>query len=230
MCTVSIIGLNDGFRLVCNRDEARNRPLARPPEVLRVDGAHAVMPTDPESGGTWVAGTTNRLAFAILNLNVAAGPRSHKGRSRGEIIPLLLACRTLEEASEKALELPVASYRPFRLVIAGPGVAIEVRQSPPMALQQALVSPLMFTSSGLGDRVVEAPRRELFERIMAGHGSLAERQDQFQRHRWRSRPHISVNMSRQGASTVSRTVLEVEGSRVLMEYTPAGQSKRTVTI
>jgi hypothetical protein len=231
MCTVSIIGLRDGFRLVVNRDEARNRALARPPEVVRTNGVRALMPIDGESGGTWVAVTELGLGFALLNLNVQTGPQ--EGRSRGGIIPPLLACRSVDEAAAALVDLPGWPYRPFRLIVAGDGVAIELRHGPALELRHSLTSPLMFTSSGLGDRLVEAPRRALFERIMArrgarrgaGRGSLVDRQDRFHAHRWRLRPHLSVTMERREASTVSRTVLEVGGNRVHMAYTQVGQAE-----
>jgi len=53
----------------------------------------------------------------------------------------------------------------------------------------------MLTSSGLGDAVVDAPRRQLFERLVLRHERpwpLA--QDRFHAHRWPSRPDISVHM------------------------------------
>jgi Transport and Golgi organisation 2 len=226
MCTVSVIPFRGGFRLVHNRDELRRRVTARPPIIVETDGVRALMPIDPESGGTWVAGTENGLAFALLNLNERESqPAAAAGRSRGGIIPPLLGCRTVAEAAAAMLSLQRGIYRPFRLIVAGGGVVSELRHAAARPARQRLTSPMMFTSSGLGDHLVEAPRRALFERIMAGRGDHVQKQDRFHAHRWRARPHISVDMERAEASTVSRTVLEVEGDRVHMEYTAVGRSE-----
>jgi uncharacterized protein with NRDE domain len=235
MCTVSIVPTAGGFRLVCNRDESRSRAIASPPRIVDADGVRAVMPIDPDSGGTWVAGSEHGLAFAILNLNLdTRPPGSTSAQSRGEIIPDLLAARTVEEASEMLLGRSLESYRPFRLILAAAGIVSELRQSPAATMCQRLTAPVMFTSSGLGDHLVQAPRRALFDRMMSGTGAdagdLIERQDQFHAHQWPSQRHISVMMERPEASTVSRTVLLVEGDCVHMEYNAVGQQEENVSI
>jgi hypothetical protein len=235
MCTVSIVPLADGFRLVSNRDESRQRAIARPSEVVAISGVRVVRPIDPDSGGTWIAGSDRGLAFTVLNLNLEGDARRvNQSRSRGEIIPQLLACATVEDATAAFLDLPLDTYRPFRLIIAAAGVVVELRPSPVLALHQPLTAPVMFTSSGLGDHRVEAPRRELFDSMMSGGGtaanSLVNAQDRFHAHQWPTRRHISVTMVRPEASTVSRTVLLVEGKRVHMEYTAVGRTKEPVSI
>ena len=235
MCTVSIVPLTDGLRLVCNRDESRLRAIARPPEIVDVDGVRVVMPTDPDSDGTWIAGSEQGVAFAVLNLNIdlsrAAPPIA---RSRGGIIPQLLMCHSVDEATAALERLPRDAYRPFRLIVAAAGVVADLRQSPPFAFRQLLTAPLMFTSSGLGDHLVDAPRRELFDRIMAegeaGPSAWPEKQDRFHAHQWPAQRHISVTMERPEASTVSRTVLQIEGDRVHMEYSAVGQKRQNVTV
>ncbi len=78
----------------------------------------------------------------------------------------------------------------------------------------------MNTSSGLGDHVVEPPRRALFTRMFAGAApdDFAAIQDAFHRHRWPDRPHLSVDMDRADAETVSLTVIELDDVSVTMRY------------
>ena len=235
MCTVSIVPLADGFRLVSNRDESRQRAIARPPEIVEVAGVRVVRPIDPDSGGTWIAGSDRGLAFTILNLNLEGDPgRVNQARSRGEIIPQLMACATIEEVTAAFLNLPLDTYRPFRLIVAAARVVVELRQSPTVALREPVTAPVMFTSSGLGDYLVEAPRRELFDSMMSNGGTsasaLVSAQDRFHAHQWPTRRHISVTMERPEASTVSRTVLQVEGERVRMEYAAVGRTRERVSI
>lgn len=226
MCTVSLISVDDTLRLICNRDELRSRPPALPPTVISHRGVRAIMPVDPESGGTWVAATEAGLAFALLNVNAqaeATGTCSPEGdhpaaRSRGEIVPQLLACRSVEEVVSAATAIDRSAYRPFRLIVASRGLAINVAPGNQAVGRWPLTSPLMFTSSGLGDTLVEAPRQALFQRMVRHGADLAERQNRFHLHRWRARPHLSVLMSRADACTVSRTIVEVGPGHVLLTY------------
>ncbi|MEL7087152.1 MAG: hypothetical protein AAGL98_01720, partial [Planctomycetota bacterium] len=77
--------------------------------------------------------------------------------------------------------------------------------------------PAMLTSSGLGDHLVETPRRELFH---AGPFRTPADQDAFHGHRGADRPELSVFMHRDDARTVSRTAVEVAADAVVMAYTP----------
>jgi hypothetical protein len=234
MCTVTIIPLgrppNDGgnmprtFRLACNRDESRVRPEALPPRVRRCGERRAVMPTDPAGGGTWVAVNDAGLALALLNVN--AGPSADRAapppRSRGLIIPPLAGCASAAEAAGAAAELDPADYGPFRLVLVDGRDWAEVEWDGVTfaACRRAWDgTPLLFTSSGLGDALVDPPRRALFDETCRPAPSPAV-QDAFHRHRWPDRPHLSVSMSRTDARTVSYTVVEVGPARSVIRYQP----------
>ena len=220
MCTVSIVPWADGLRLVANRDEQRSRAAALPPRVVERDGVRAVMPIDGASGGTWVAVNELDVAFALLNLN-PAGPFTAGARSRGEIVAALTALGSLDDVAAAMIGLDPARYSPFRLICAAGGQALEIAPHASLSRRHALDSPVVFTSSGLGDDRVEGPRRALFEEMVGGAvGDLAARQDAFHAHRWRDAPHLSVFMSRDDACTVSRTVIEM-GRRVAMTYAGA---------
>ena len=94
-----------------------------------------------------------------------------------------------------------------------------------------LDGPLLFTSSSLGDALVEAPRQQLFQRmVVEGRCGWLPGQRHFHRHQWPSRPEISVRMERHDALTVSRTVVEVtRATRSLFYEAPVtGGSSREV--
>src|SRR5207249_11949455 len=80
-------------------------------------------------------------------------------------------------------------------------------------------APLMLTSCGLGDDLVESPRRLLFDQMIRGAQACPRRQDAFHTHRWPDRPQLSVNMSRADARTVSRSVIELTGDAIHLRYT-----------
>lgn len=238
MCTVTIVPTFDradapsGIRVLCNRDESRVRPAAQPPIEKTFGKQLAVMPIDRVSGGTWIAVNDAGLMITLLNGN----PRDMRDvtftgkTSRGVIIPSLLHAGSLAEAGEAVRTLDVSKYPPFRMVIANTTDCLDAAgDNNDLAVQsQPITGPLMFTSSGLGDALVAAPRHELFDGWFGDDSRQWEpRQDDLHRHRWDDRPELSVNMSREDAATVSLTEVEVTAQRVALTYHPAGPGKIT---
>lgn len=216
MCTVSVFRLpGDSLRLACNRDEQMTRAAAWPPVVRRLGQQRAAMPVDPVSNGTWVAANDAGVVMALLNHNPAdAVPAPPGAVSRGTIIPSLLSGEAIES-------LVPESYGPFRLLVLDKWSLEELLSDGRELRFRACEigeKPLLFTSSGLGDHVVERPRRELFERMLAERGIHARTQDAFHEHQWPKRPHLSVRMRRRGARTVSSTVVEVGSDEISMAY------------
>lgn len=224
MCTLTVIPLDGGgIRVRMNRDELRSRARALPPVVRAgiAAGVDAAWPTDPESGGTWVAATSNGLVLALLNVNEAG---AHGGaaapRSRGLIIPPLARCASPAEAIDRAEARNLAEFRPFRLIAADLTTIAELRWDGRSSRTRAShLAPAIFTSSGLGDHLVEAPRRDLWEMWIEAHGQSPAAQDSFHEHSWDDRRHLSVMMDRADARTVSVTtiVLRADGD-VEMTY------------
>lgn len=224
MCTLTIVPRGDAVRVAFNRDESPARAPGLPPRVRRFGDRDAVLPLDPASGGTWLAVNDAGLVLALLNANPA--PPATVGwlaRSRGEIIPGLLHCgcpATALSAIEQALDY--RHFAPFRLVLMGCGVLADVRwdgRDPMVASHLPGTSPRMYTSSGLGDALVDGPRRALFDELFAGPPDHWDRaQDEFHRSRWPGREHLSVNMVRPGARTVSRAVIDLGDGAATFTY------------
>jgi hypothetical protein len=219
MCTVSIVPTVEGCRVVCNRDERRTRPAARPPRPqTTVSGA--TYPEDPVSGGTWIGVNDNGLILALLNKTSTPGVVRQPARSRGVIVPELLACASMEQAVKRMDLLDSRIFEPFRLVVVQHSmVAVITSDSSPAATETIrLASPVMFTSSSLGDAVVDGPRRKLFEQIVVRTDDWLRGQRHFHRHQWPERPEVSVRMAREDAATVSRTTIDVTARGVELEY------------
>ncbi len=229
MCTVTIVPLIDphggraGFRLAINRDESRMRPPALPPVVRRVGTHQAIFPLDPAGGGTWVAVNDAGLAFTLLNRNPAdmRGVTFPGRHSRGTIIPGLLDAADFTAVQPRIERLKPDDFAPFRLLVCDDNNCVEaVSDTGGLRLQtHALDRPLMFTSSGMGDALVEPPRRAMFNDWFADDPvSWPTRQDAFHRHQWPDRPELSVCMSRDDARSVSLTVIEVVREGVSLTY------------
>jgi hypothetical protein len=78
--------------------------------------------------------------------------------------------------------------------------------------------PILLTSSGLGDLVVERPRRALFDALLSGEADPLVAQRCFHEHHWQDRPHLSVAMLRPDARTVCRTVIDLSPDTVLLSH------------
>jgi hypothetical protein len=218
MCTVSIVPSSSGFRIVCNRDERRTRPIAEPPTVHRMGRTRGIWPTDPAGGGTWIGANDAGLAMVLLNRR--SGIARASVLSRGTIIPSVLRLPSIEEAVEAVKRLPLERFEPFTLVIVQERVVRTVTVGATSRWRaHALSTPLLFTSSSLGDALVAGPRRRLFARLVRGCASPLSGQRSFHGHIWPTRPEISVVMSRPDAATVSRTVLDVSDGAIRMHYT-----------
>jgi hypothetical protein len=222
MCTVTVVRVGDLLRVVSNRDEMRSRPPAHAPRIVRAGAQHALMPHDPQGGGTWIAVNSSGLVFVLLNLyDEPASGRSASSPSRGLIIPSLVDCESLSEIAKRVDVLGEPGFAPCRLIVADDRAQLEIaiRRDSIRATGDRRDRALMFASSDLGDVVVDGPRRILFEQMMTG--DLVTQQDAFHAHRWRDRPAVSVHMSRPYACTVSTTTVEVTRRAVRMVYQPA---------
>jgi hypothetical protein len=220
MCTVSIVPDANGFRLMSNRDERRDRAAARQPTVETFGARAAIMPIDPVGGGSWLGVNDAGLAAALLNRHAPLQSDAPSCLSRGLIVRDALACDSLDEAREAVLALDAAAFQPFRLVLVqNRRIALIAGDRRVLAgVDAALDRPYMFTASSLGDLFVDAPRRRLFECLMADSNTRHQGQRLFHRHQWIDKRGISVLMEREDAATVSRTLVEVTERCLALEY------------
>jgi hypothetical protein len=223
VCTVSIITVPGGLRLVHSRDEQRTRSPAEPPTRRRDHPLEVLSPRDPDAGGTWVAARADGLVLAVMNVNPTPPPPLDRAtlRSRGLIIPALLALPASDIAPAVA-RLEPGLFAPFRLVASSPftGVSSWTWSGLGRLTHDNHTTPVCWPTSGLGDDLV-ARRLPLFEEMVAPAPSPAA-QDAFHAHRWADLPHPagaqSVLMSRPDAQTVSITTIESAADAVRMAY------------
>jgi hypothetical protein len=207
------------LRVACNRDELLTRQPALPPTLWAAGPRRAVMPIDPESGGTWIAANDAGLVFVLLNSNHGFPARAGD-LSRGVIIPTLVGCATTSRAVAQAQRLQAWRFAPFRLLIIDRYEVVDCWPDGRRIRHRRayLQSAILRTSSGLGDALVTGPRRTLFQRVFDNAHDVRLAQDSFHRHHWPGREAISVNMRRDDARTVSQTIVEVRDGSVALSY------------
>lgn len=209
------------LRIVVNRDEQRTRPGSEGPLCLQTGPHCSIMPIDPLSGGTWMGCNNAGLAVVLLNMSPGCTPHTPRpgDKSRGSIVPTLLAAANIAEAADLAATLPAHDYPPFRLLLATTehyALLSACRDLVRPVDSGRLDRPLMLTSSGLGDDIVLPHRRELFGQLLGS--SLgdayvtADAQDRFHRTAHSQRPELGVLMHRADACTVSITTLTLDSS------------------
>jgi len=223
MCTVTVVPYDEGIRVVCNRDEQRARACADPPRRYAIGARWITHPVDPESGGTWIGVNDAGLVLTLLNRGAAVTLQTGGWvASRGLVIPRLLTHADLDAATRAALDVDPRAQRPFRIVgVQGRGaVVIRSDGRSVTASATAVDRPLLFTSSSLGDALVESVRWPLFQRmVLRAPDSRLDGQRRFHAHRWPSAGGLSVLMSRPDARTVSRSAVDVRED-IRFEYTP----------
>lgn len=231
MCTVTVIPLGPADapwstrRMACNRDESRRRAPALPPVRRTFADREALFPVDPASDGTWAAVNDAGLMLTLLNYNPQNVDNTYAAdaarRSRGTIIPAVLAANNVAGVRATVSELVAADFAMFRLVAVDDESCLVARgDSETINIETMPLGgeSLLFASSGLGDHLVERPRRELFEQTVARPPFAAATQDNYHAHSWRDRQHVSVCMRRELAMTVSKTVIEVSPRDISLTY------------
>ena len=223
MCTVSIVAHADGLRMISNRDECLDRAIAREPRIVSLGPRLAAMPTDPTGGGSWIGVNNGGLVAAVLNRYPLA-PRAtgKQWTTRGALVPMALACESIEAVLASLLRVDAAQFQPFRLVLAHRNdIALIIGDSRELTwASSTLGEPCMLTASSLGDFLVDGPRRRLFDWLMGDPGAPLRGQALFHRHQWADKRDISVVMERGDAATVSRTTVDVSAIGVALQYEP----------
>ncbi|MEM1178875.1 MAG: NRDE family protein [Acidobacteriota bacterium] len=220
MCTVSWRSADaGGYELFFNRDELRSRKPALPPREIERDGVPVLTPVDTDAGGSWLTANAFGVTVALLNrygIKTPPRPDSPDRRSRGQLVLDLSSGSNQSEVLDRLRRFELAAYRPFTLLVLGPGVApamtawdghlldpVEVPEAP-------LVSSSHDTDEATRFRLAlwrstvdinDSATLEAFHRSYSpGHGAA------------------SPCMNRHDARTVSSTHLSVTERRVAMRY------------
>ena len=222
MCTVTWAREEDGYHLLCNRDEKLTRLPARPPCLEAIDGVNVIAPRDANFDGAWIGVNERGVALCLLNgARIASTERRPIAavESRGKAVLRLASSRRVEEVFERALRLDFSAFAPFTMVAMEPGRSaslIEWNGDGKTILPDGDgLMPLV--SSSFDPEGVRASRRARFER-MAGKdaGALYRFHES---HGAQPSPY-STCMHRADAATVSFSWVTVTRAAVDFFYVP----------
>ena len=216
MCTASWLIQPQGFELFFNRDESLRRGLARAPERLVLGDVRALLPVDPDAGGTWLGVNQHGLALALLN---GADTRVADGepRSRGLLVRELLAAHDGDAALAALERETLARYRGFTLAVFEPGHEPRVRTWEGTVLT-ASPARVPLASSSLDGGRARLERERVFARQHAGRRPERASLAGFQASHEPERGPWSPCMHRGEAATVSASQVRVDACTVALRY------------
>jgi hypothetical protein len=214
-------------RVMFNRDEQHVRDSSAEPQVQVQQGVRVCMPTDVQTGGTWIGTNEFGMMAAILNLNPWVRTASHERAvaSRSTVVPAALVRADLIAAVEAVSAIVQPNMAGFRVWLCdGHEHVIGVFDGTSLVWHErkVLAERVMLTSSGLGDHVVQGVRQDKFVRQLGGvnedESSRVVLQERF--HTWHDPQDgaRSVLMSRADARTVSITTIERDLQTTRVRY------------
>jgi hypothetical protein len=221
MCTASWLAAGEGFHLLFNRDERRNRPRGLAPRPAAADGVRYLAPVDALAGGTWIACNERGMLFALLNRTDEGALDAPRAVSRGSVIPSLIAASDAKSADEGLAGLDLRECAPFRLIVRdGVTGRLATRSWNGLEIEHLDLDPErgLLCSSGLGDARVTAARTPQWERLRESGSIAIEALRAFHRSHLPEPSADSVCMHRDDAETVSHVELFVDRASVTMRY------------
>lgn len=222
MCTVTWMRQDDGYVLLCNRDERNSRLPAIGPQINELRGVKYVAPVDGNHGGSWIG--ANQFGLSLCLLNRYGTPQLDETRehtSRGLLLIELLDCRHPVQVAERLKGFELDRFQQFTMLALG-------RDSEPKLMEwngttcsvsSAADSLVPLSSTSFMEPGIAESRTSQFHSFVAAAGLSAELLDQFHRSHLPTRGPASVCMHREGAATVSLSKVLVgrEGIEFLYE-------------
>jgi len=224
MCTVSWRHSNDGYELLCNRDERHTRNPAMSPFIQERCGVRFIAPLDGDHYGSWIAVNQFGLTFCLLN-RYGWGPDIPvlQATSRGLLLMEMVDCSSVAEARHRITGLELERFRPFDLALLEPqrpcslvhwtGRDCRVEQDGEYA------KPLV--SSSFDQTGVATHRRRLFSELLEQRNEInSALLHEFHASHLPLPSAYSPCMHREEASTVSFSRVQVAGDRIEFSYLP----------
>lgn len=224
MCTVTWERQVDGYVLLCNRDERDSRRAASGPRIAELRQTSFIAPVDGDHGGSWIG--VNEFGLALCLLNRYGDPNVESQQdytSRGLLLTDLLDCRLARNVTTRLAGIPLQCYRPFSLLVLSitePACLVEWNGHA-LEINTNVEDRVPLTSTSLNEPEIAIGRRRQFEQLKTGVAEVTpELLYQFHRSHVPEQGAYSVCMHRDGAATVSLSVVTVNKESVELAYRP----------
>lgn len=226
MCTLSWKPLNNGYVLFFNRDESRDRAVARGPSLQQNDGVEFLSPTDGARGGTWLLVNAHGISVALLNnyASTQSVKKVNPGLSSRGMLPLECSdCVSVAEAITRIETMPLEHYPPFHLLVAGADEASVLTWNGDACFSETLdASGAMLTTSAFRSKTVAKTRRETFVTLVGDMNDATP--SQLRDFHWYEGDDgaTGIRMSRPDACThsISRITVSMDEAVVSFQYSP----------
>lgn len=174
-----------------------------------------LLTVDGLAGGAWIGANGNGLVVCLLNRTVVGDrPPGQATISRGMIVPEALNAESASDVRGLIGGMNLHAVQPFT-VMAADLLRHVILSWNGIELQTEPASDIR-CSSGLGDALVDGPRRSAWSEGTKA-GATAAQQDAWHRSRYGTFSPAWVLMSRPGARTVSRNLIEIDPRRIRLE-------------
>jgi hypothetical protein len=238
MCTLTWIHGRDGYRILFNRDELRQRGRGLPPTLKRRGTIEYIAPTDADAGGTWIAANAFGLTVCLLNheappeapsearpadAQAARSPRTPPRsplRSRGWIVDALADSLSLEQVRTRLQRMDPSTFRPFRLAaFDAHGNALQaISDGEELTVDELGELDMPLCSSSLDPARATAHRRVLFAALRASGPLDPEVLRAFHRSHEPKPSAWTPCMHRADAETVSHAEIAVDAEKIEFLY------------
>ena len=219
MCTVTWVREEQGYHLLCNRDERFTRTRALPPQVHERDGIRYLAPVDGDFGGTWIAVNEYGVTLCLLNGHGPAGRRS-----RGWLLPELIAASSTSIAAARVAALDLRAFAPFTLALLEPDGYARVAEwsGQSLRLEEDADHRVPLTSSSYDRTGVHRARRLDYDARLRHNPRIdAAMLYRFHTSHGAARGPYSTCMHRDDAATVSFSWISVAAGEIRFLYSPA---------
>lgn len=220
MCTVTWRRDESSYEVFFNRDEKRDRPPARGPQIVKSGTHRFIAPIDGKAGGAWLAANEAGLTVGVLNYyDGQAGPPPAAPRSRGLLVLDQMRLATASAVRDALCGAALDCYPAFVLLAFDPREGWCIHWDGQVARATALDPSARPISTSSFDTVeVLRERRARYGKLVGGGEPSADALQRFHRDTIPRGGAYSVWMERPDAWTVSFSRVIVRPGEIQFLY------------
>lgn len=224
MCTVTWHHSEEGYDVLCNRDELKTRKPALPPQIKEIHGVRYLAPIDGDAGGAWIGVNEFGICLSLLNHYAATRITAHQSSvSRGRLLISLMDVASQTETLHRLQQHCLDSYLPFILLAfaSGKPVSSFTWDGRDRHYDELEAARMPVTTSSFASQQVVAHRHRGFQQLDLKQDDMTvDRLLAFHRSHIPAANAYAVCMHRDDANTVSLSHVKVTPADIEFRYYP----------